>query len=119
MTDHPPRLSTPEVCALARYGRATLWKRIDAGLMPRPIDRGGDGYLFDLRAVMAALGLDGQHEAVETGRENAVPDPEAYRATLAREVRRRKGAGWRDRQGVLPGSRTPPTLRLVGVDPAP
>ena len=50
------RLTTPEVCALARYSKSTLWKRIDAGLMPAPIDRGGQGFLFDKTAILKALG---------------------------------------------------------------
>ena len=40
MLDEHPRISSREVCELARYSRSTLWKRIDAGHMPAPIDRG-------------------------------------------------------------------------------
>jgi predicted DNA-binding transcriptional regulator AlpA len=94
VNDGPPRMTTREVCALARYSSSTLWKRIDAGLMPAPIDRGGAGYLFDRPAVLTALIMDKPNEPETPA---VVVDPEAYRAALAREVRRRKGASWRDR----------------------
>jgi excisionase family DNA binding protein len=94
MSDAHPRMTTREVCSLARYSRSTLWKRIDAGTMPAPIDRGGGGYLFDRRAVLAFLGLDKPNEIEPPA---VTIDPDAYRAALARQVRRDKGAGWRDR----------------------
>lgn len=56
--DLPTRLTTPEVLALARYSRATLARRIGAGVMPKPIDRGADGGIFDRDAVLKALGID-------------------------------------------------------------
>ena len=53
----PLRITTPEVCGLARFSKSTLWKRIDAGQMPAPIDRGGGGFIFDRDAVLKALGV--------------------------------------------------------------
>jgi predicted DNA-binding transcriptional regulator AlpA len=58
MTADYPRISTREVCELARYSRGTLRRRIAAGHMPAPIDQGGCGLLFDRWAVVRALGLD-------------------------------------------------------------
>lgn len=112
------RITTPEVCALAGYTKATLWRRIDDGHMPKPIDRGGRGFIFDKTAVLIGLGMF-DHE-VKTDQATWDFDPEAYRATHARNLRRRKGARERDREGLLPGSSPPPPLRLVsGYSPSP
>jgi predicted DNA-binding transcriptional regulator AlpA len=50
----PSRFTTTEVCALARLSRATLWRRIAAGRLPAPIDRGREA-LFDADAIAVAL----------------------------------------------------------------
>ncbi|WP_022697876.1 helix-turn-helix transcriptional regulator [Euryhalocaulis caribicus] len=55
-TQQVSRLTTSEVCALARYGKATLWRRIREKQMPPPVDRGRES-LFDRKAVEKALGL--------------------------------------------------------------
>lgn len=55
----PARLTTSEVCELARYKRDTLWRRIREGKMPKPVDRGREA-LFDRAAVEKALGLQPQ-----------------------------------------------------------
>lgn len=34
------RLTSQEVCTRLRISRATLWRRIQAGLVPPPVDRG-------------------------------------------------------------------------------
>jgi len=65
--------------------------------MPKPIDRGGGGFLFDRKAVLAALGIISPAEPIKEPQANWDFDPDAYRATHARTLRRRKGAGWRDR----------------------
>jgi len=60
-----PRLTLHEVCTLAGYSRTTLEKRIKAGKMPAPVDR-GRVRLFDRRAVYKALGMiteESQHGA--------------------------------------------------------
>lgn len=67
--DLPPcaRLTLSEVCQLAGYSRTTLEKRIKAGRMPAPVDRGRER-LFDRQAVYKALGIlvePSQHAAVE------------------------------------------------------
>lgn len=48
------RLTTDEVCALARVSRATLWRRVAQGRLPAPIDRGRTA-LFCAEEVFAAL----------------------------------------------------------------
>lgn len=48
------RLTTKEVCALGRFSRATLWRRVHDGRLPRPIDHARQA-LFDEAAVIAAL----------------------------------------------------------------
>jgi predicted DNA-binding transcriptional regulator AlpA len=86
------RMTTREVCALARYSSSTLWKRIKQGRMPPPVDRGGGGHLFNRRAVLMALGTDAADEPAAI-----LVQPDAFRAALARDLRSRKGEGWRDR----------------------
>lgn len=48
------RMTTTEVLALARISRATLWRRVASGRLPRPIDHGRQS-LFARVAVIAAL----------------------------------------------------------------
>lgn len=85
------RLTTPEVCALARYSKSTLWKRIDAGQMPAPIDRGGGGFIFDRDAVLKALGM---FEADLQTDPAAAPDwsfdPIAYKEAHQRRIAARR-----------------------------
>lgn len=50
----PNRLYTSEVCRIARYSVATLWRERKAGRMPDPIARGRQ-HLFDRDAVFRAL----------------------------------------------------------------
>lgn len=79
MTDEHPRMTTREVCALARYSSSTLWKRIDAGHMPKPLDRGGDGFLFDRKAVLIALGMEPAADTLPPAKSNWDFDADAYR----------------------------------------
>jgi predicted DNA-binding transcriptional regulator AlpA len=79
-------MTTREVCALARYSRTTLFSRIDAGAMPKPVDRGGAGFLFDRTAVSIALGM---YKEVVAPQKSWDFDPVAYKAALAREKPRR------------------------------
>lgn len=53
-TEFGLRLTTREVCDLAKFSSVTLWRRIRAGRMPQPIDRGREA-IFDRAAVVAAL----------------------------------------------------------------
>ena len=101
--DHP-RMNTAEVCALARYTPATLWRRIREGHMPKAIDRGSGGYLFDRTAVESALGM--KKPQPESERTDWDFDPAALREEIARRVARDRGARWRERQTkkVLPGA---------------
>lgn len=48
------RLTTTEVCAVARFSRATLWRRIRSGDMPAPVDHARQA-LFCAVAVERAL----------------------------------------------------------------
>jgi predicted DNA-binding transcriptional regulator AlpA len=91
MAEHPPRMTTREVCALARYSSSTLWKRIDADHMPKPIDRGGSGFLFDTKAVLLALGMHTNGDTSEQAEWGF--DADAYRAALSRDLRRRQAKG--------------------------
>lgn len=48
------RLTTEEVMALARISRASLWRRVGDGRLPKPIDRARQA-LFSRVAVIEAL----------------------------------------------------------------
>lgn len=48
------RLTTTEVCEKARFSRATLWRRVRSGDMPKPIDHARQA-LFCAMAVERAL----------------------------------------------------------------
>lgn len=50
------RLTTSEVCALGRFSRATLWRRVAAGTLPAPIDQAREA-IFDRERVMGALAV--------------------------------------------------------------
>jgi predicted DNA-binding transcriptional regulator AlpA len=112
-TDEHPRISTAEICALARYSTATLWRRIDAGEMPAPIDRGRDGYLFDRRAVLIALDM-APHPEPAPGREDPREVTRAeLDAAIARRKQRNKGAAWRERLAKVDPSAAPPTPEVA------
>lgn len=69
----------PLVLALAGYNRVTLWRRQRANLMPLPIDRGGQGGIYDRDAVLKALGMASEQTpsaAVDVWQS----DPDAYKA---------------------------------------
>lgn len=60
----PARLTTAEVCEIARYGPATLRQRVAAGAMPAPIDRGQRGSsIYDRDAVLKALRITNPADA--------------------------------------------------------
>lgn len=47
------RLTTAEVMSLARISRATLWRRVSAGRLPSPVDRGRQALFLRLEVVTA------------------------------------------------------------------
>lgn len=59
------RLTTTEVLQLLRLSRATLWRRIAQGRLPRPLDRGRQA-LFSKAAVMEAATRDDQRPRSRT-----------------------------------------------------
>jgi hypothetical protein len=116
------RLTRDEVCILAGYGPQTLARRIAAGVMPAPVDRGRQA-LFDRAAVYEALGKPhSEHEPAAEAAESAADpwtvDPDAIREALARKVRHPAPPGGRDVPRVLPGAKAPAALRLVVPAPA-
>ena len=48
------RLTTSEVCRIARFSRATLWRRVASGRLPKPIDHAREA-LFCAKAIKSAL----------------------------------------------------------------
>lgn len=85
--------------------------------MPKPIDRGGGGYLFDRRAVILALGMGDPVIPL-------LPMPEwdfhpvKFAEIHDRNLRRRKGASWRDKRKIAPWRRDRPG-KGRGPEPAP
>lgn len=55
----PLRLTTREVCQIARLSRASVWRRIASGRLPAPIDHGREA-LFCAHAVAQALARTAQ-----------------------------------------------------------
>lgn len=47
------RLTTAEVMSLARISRATLWRRVSAGRLPYPVDRGRQALFLRIEVVAA------------------------------------------------------------------
>lgn len=74
-----PRLTTTEVCQLARLSRASVWRRIAAGRLPAPIDHGRQA-LFCAQAVAAAL---------QKTPERPSPEEAAYGAQFERLMAKR------------------------------
>jgi len=48
------RITTSEVCALGRFSRATLWRRVKDGSLPAAVDQSREA-IFDRDRVIAAL----------------------------------------------------------------
>jgi len=55
------RITTDEVCHLARFGKGKLRNLVKKGTFPKPIDRCGKGYIWNTSAVLDALGIDTQN----------------------------------------------------------
>lgn len=52
------RMTSDEVCHLARFSKNTLLQRVKKGTFPKPIDRCGNGYVWNTSVVLGALGFD-------------------------------------------------------------
>lgn len=74
------RLTSGEVCALARISKATLWRRVARGHLPRPVDHARQA-LFSAHAVEHALAQQQSARTSETM-------DQAIEASLARWRRR-------------------------------
>lgn len=85
-TTLPCRIPTPTVLELAGYKRGTLRRRQAAALMPQPIDRGTGGGIYDLDAVLKALGIASNEPAEQKDPWDF--DDDAYERAAARKVRR-------------------------------
>lgn len=82
------RLTTTEVCALARISRTTLWRRIRAGRMPKKIDQANEA-LFSADEVFAVLRRP--HAGPTSHRSNEVIDA-AVNARVAELTARQTSA---------------------------
>lgn len=116
--DLPRRLTTAEVCELARVGLVTLWRRRqkdkngDRRYDFDPVDRGRQD-LYDRDTVLKALGLS--HGAPEA--EPLTIDVNAFHQARSRPVRDPAPAGGRHLSRVLPGAGATPALRLAVSNP--
>ena len=108
----PPRLTTAEVCALARIAPVTLWRRIKAGVLKlEPCDQGRSA-LFDRQAVLIALGM-----VKDAPAPNWTFDPDAYHQARSRKVRDAASAGGRHISRPVRGAAAAPSVRLVSDNP--
>ena len=114
MTDLPPRLTTTEVCALARISKRTFSKRRHApgamGLYAlKPCDRGSED-LFERDAVLRALGMMQDERPAPA----FTADPDAIRTAFSRQVRQRAGTpSGRNLSRSVRGSGAAPPVRLA------
>ena len=110
----PRRLTTSQVCEIAGYGVATLFRRIRLGKMPAKIDRGREA-LFDRDAVLKSLGMvkdDNEQPPVDPADEWKI-DPIAFREARARRVRQPEKAGGRDVSRAVRSAEPSAAVRLV------
>ena len=111
MDEPDKRIHLPEVLALAKYGRVTLWRRQRAGKMPLPIDRGACGGIYDRDAVLKALGMN---DDAPTQQESAwTRNLDAVQQSQVRKVRRAEAPGERVDGRLLSGSGTVTPLWLA------
>lgn len=115
--DLPFRLTTTEVCALARVSRRTFAKRRQQGrIQLEPCERGHEN-LWKRDEVLRALGMihdnDDQPPAEQAPSWDN-PDANAIREARSRQVRQRsRPQGGRDVSGAVRGSAKTPALRLA------
>lgn len=121
--DLPPRLTTTEVCALARISKRTFSRRRSrpnpTGIYAiPPCDHGAED-LYERDAVLRALNLvqHAPHETPAPSWEN--PDPDAIRRARSRQVRQSvPGPSRRDAPGRHGGAQAPSAPRLALVPSA-
>lgn len=85
------RITTAEVCALGRFSRATMWRRIAAGALPGPVDQARQA-LFDRDAVIAALTVSRTRWRVRSQPSDQIAA--ALRTSRAKPARRWTAARW-------------------------
>lgn len=76
------RMTTGEVLALARISRATLWRRIACGRLPRPVDQAREA-LFSKSEVIQALAAPSQPDSISVAIEQRL---EALRRRRQKEA---------------------------------
>ena len=117
MTDLPPRLTTTEVCALARISKRTFSKRRHApgamGLYAlKPCDRGSED-LFERDAVLRALGMMQDEQTTTVTSPWSALDDDAFRHALSRKIRQRAPQGGRDAARAVRGAQASSAPRLA------
>lgn len=89
------RLTTREVCQLARLSRASVWRRIASGRLPGPIDYGRQA-LFCAQAVSQALNPPAAkptaEDAVYAARFDRLVARRAEKALTLKKVQNRNSA---------------------------
>jgi hypothetical protein len=111
----PMRLTTAEVCALARCSEITLWRRRkqDPTWLPVSKHKYGRENVFDREAVVKALGLQ-QDEQPHTEAAGWEVDAVAIREARTRTVRHgARAAGGRDVPRPVRDPHKAPAVRLV------
>lgn len=101
-TTLPPLIATPMVLALAGYSSGTLWSRIKTGRMPKPFERGGQGFIWRRDDILLALGLRADTNAPPEPSGWDSFDPAKYDAYVEREREDRAFARKMARQAAKP-----------------
>jgi hypothetical protein len=109
-TTLPLRIPLPVVLALAGYSRSTLRNRQRAGLMPKPVDRGTSGGIYDRDAVLKALKIV-KDDAPE--KQDWSISADAFRKDRPRQIRGAQAPRGRHAPRAVSGAGSPSPLRLV------
>jgi hypothetical protein len=114
LRDLPPRLTTPEVCALGRFSLRTFQRRRRSGkFLVAPIDRNIDGLIFPRDAVLRALDLIPNDPAPQAQPEAPRVSTDKIREARSRTVRGGAPTSGRDASGAVRGAGAQPAIRLA------
>ena len=69
-----PRITTSEICSIARLSPQTIGRRVKDGKLPKAVDR-GEELLFDRLAVYQALGIPVEGRKDDARESHSEEDP--------------------------------------------
>lgn len=120
MTNLPERMTTAEVCALARFSAQTLARRrrADPGWLPAAPVQGGKQTLYVRADVLKALGMTSHVQTETPAAAEWGFDADAFRQARSRLLRHGSSTHERHVPGIFSGARPPAPLRLAVSNPA-